>query len=103
MKIINPIILLPSNFLTGMTTGSLPTFIDISSNFGGAAITDDNLIDIMLNDNKKYVSDGGNVLKCYVTDGVPFMSPCLLIYLFFACSFIGELDIKSNDLIFFNI
>ena len=79
MKIINPIILLPSNFLTGMTTGSLPTFIDISSNFGGAAITDDNLIDIMLNKNKKYVSDRGSVLKCYFTDGFCL---CCLIYLF---------------------
>ena len=47
------IILLPSNFLTGITTGSLPTFIDISSNFGGAAIIDDNIIDMMLNNDKK--------------------------------------------------
>ena len=81
MKIINPIKLLPSNFMSGITTGSLPTFIDISSNFGGAAITDDNLIDIMLNNDKKYVLDRGSVLKCYVTDGFPFMLPCLFIYL----------------------
>ena len=30
--------------LKGMTTGSLPTFVDAGSNFGGAAITEDNLI-----------------------------------------------------------
>jgi len=32
----------------GLTTGSLPTFIDAGSNFAGAAIDEDNIIDQML-------------------------------------------------------
>ena len=31
--------------LKGLTTGSLPTFIDLSSNFGSYAITEDNIIE----------------------------------------------------------
>ena len=33
-----------SQRLKGLTTGSLPTFIDIGSNFDGAAIQEDNII-----------------------------------------------------------
>lgn len=35
--------------LKGLTTGSLPTFIDAGSNFGGSAITEDNWLDQMKN------------------------------------------------------
>jgi hypothetical protein len=31
--------------LKGLTTGSLPTFVDVSSNFGSYAVTEDNIID----------------------------------------------------------
>ena len=35
--------------LKGLTTGSLPTFIDIGSNFASAEINEDNIIDQMIN------------------------------------------------------
>lgn len=37
----------------GMTTGSLPTFVDISTNFGSSALFEDNFIDILREKQKK--------------------------------------------------
>lgn len=44
--------------LKGLTTGSLPTFIDVSLNFASSEITEDNLIRQMLALNKKIVFMG---------------------------------------------
>ncbi|KAL7646356.1 UNVERIFIED_CONTAM: hypothetical protein RMT77_003266 [Armadillidium vulgare] len=41
--------------LKGLTTGSLPTFIDASHNFASSEISEDNLIDQLKNYNKKIV------------------------------------------------
>ena len=41
------------SFPLGMTTGSLPTFVDISTNFGSAALFENNFIDIMREKEKK--------------------------------------------------
>ena len=38
--------------LKGLTTGSLPTFIDVSNNFGSSEITEDNIIDQLVSSNK---------------------------------------------------
>lgn len=45
-----------SQRLKGITTGSLPTFIDISSNFNSAAINEDNIIDQLIKAQKRYFS-----------------------------------------------
>jgi phosphatidylinositol glycan class O len=45
-----------SQRLKGITTGSLPTFIDISSNFNSAAINEDNIIDQLIQAQKRYFS-----------------------------------------------
>ena len=44
--------------LKGLSTGSLPTFIDVSSNFGSYEIGEDNLIDQLVMQNKKIVFMG---------------------------------------------
>ena len=44
--------------LKGLTTGTLPTFIDASSNFGGTAIDEDNLVAQLRNQNKTLVHLG---------------------------------------------
>lgn len=44
--------------LKGLTTGSLPTFIDIGSNFATPEINEDNILDQLLNENKKIVFMG---------------------------------------------
>lgn len=44
--------------LKGLTTGSLPTFIDMSSNFASTEINEDNLIDQLLSKGKKAVFMG---------------------------------------------
>jgi len=44
--------------LKGLTTGSLPTFIDVSSNFASYEITEDNIIDQMVKNNKRVVFAG---------------------------------------------
>ena len=44
--------------LKGLTTGTLPTFIDVGSNFGGTAIEEDNLIDQLRLANKTLVHLG---------------------------------------------
>ena len=41
-----------------MTTGSIPTFIDISSNFASPEIDEDNIIDQMINRGRKVVFAG---------------------------------------------
>jgi predicted AlkP superfamily pyrophosphatase or phosphodiesterase len=43
-----------SQRLQGITSGSLPTFIDIGSNLNGEAIQEDNIIDQMLAAEKRY-------------------------------------------------
>ena len=43
-----------SQRLKGLTTGGLPTFIDISSNFGSDVIHEDNLVDQLATLNKRY-------------------------------------------------
>ena len=45
-----------SQRLKGLTTGSLPTFIDIGSNFDSAAIKEDNIIFQLLSAKKKYIN-----------------------------------------------
>ena len=44
--------------LKGLTTGSLPTFVDASSNFASAEISEDNIIDSLVSLNKKIVFMG---------------------------------------------
>ena len=44
--------------LKGLTTGSLPTFVDASANFASTKITEDNIIDQMLKQKKKIVFMG---------------------------------------------
>ena len=46
------------NIFTGLTTGSLPTFIDLSSNFASYEIHEDNIIDQLLSVGKKVVFAG---------------------------------------------
>ena len=44
--------------LKGLTTGSLPTFIDVSSNFGSYEISEDNIIDQLISRDKRVVFAG---------------------------------------------
>lgn len=44
--------------LKGLTTGSIPTFIDISSNFASTEIDEDNIIDQMINRGRRVVFTG---------------------------------------------
>ena len=44
--------------LKGLTTGSLPTFIDVSSNFGSYEISEDNIIDQLVSRDKRVVFAG---------------------------------------------
>jgi len=44
--------------LKGLTTGSLPTFIDMASNFGSHEITEDNLLDQLVGSGKRVVFAG---------------------------------------------
>ena len=44
--------------LKGLTTGSLPTFIDVSSNFGSYDIKEDNIVDQLLANNKTVIFAG---------------------------------------------
>ena len=44
--------------LKGLTTGSLPTFIDASSNFGSSAIDEDNIVDQLVANGKRVVFTG---------------------------------------------
>ena len=44
--------------LKGLTTGSLPTFIDVASNFDSAAISEDNIIDQLVKQNKNVIFMG---------------------------------------------
>lgn len=46
--------------LKGLTTGSLPTFIDLSSNFGSYEITEDNIIDQLRKSGNKRVVFAGD-------------------------------------------
>jgi len=39
--------------LKGLTTGGLPTFVDIGKNFGSSAIEEDNIIDQLIEGKKK--------------------------------------------------
>jgi len=41
--------------IKGLTTGSLPTFIDIGSNFASSEIDEDNIIDIVVRERKNIV------------------------------------------------
>ncbi|UYV73533.1 PIGO [Cordylochernes scorpioides] len=49
--------------LKGLTTGSLPTFIDISSNFAGTEIMEDNLINQVTRQGKKVIFMGDDTWK----------------------------------------
>merc|ERR1711970_718550 len=44
--------------LKGLTTGSLPTFIDVSSNFASYEISEDNIIDQLVKNNRRVVFAG---------------------------------------------
>lgn len=46
--------------LKGLTTGSLPTFIDIGSNFATPEINEDNIIDQIVNNNMTAIFMGDN-------------------------------------------
>lgn len=46
--------------LKGLTTGSLPTFIDVGSNFNTPEINEDNIIDQIVNNNLSAVFMGDN-------------------------------------------
>jgi phosphatidylinositol glycan class O len=50
-----------SQRLKGITTGTLPTFMDISSNFNSAAVNDDNVIDQIRNRSKVLTGQNGDV------------------------------------------
>lgn len=47
--------------LKGLTTGSLPTFIDAGSNFADHNITEDNIIDQLLRHNKRVIFLGDDI------------------------------------------
>ena len=42
--------------IKGLTTGSFPTFIDISNNFDSSEITEDNLIDQIIKNKKANIT-----------------------------------------------
>ena len=44
--------------IKGLTTGSLPTFIDVSANFGSSSVTEDNIIHQFLKQGKKLIFMG---------------------------------------------
>ena len=44
--------------LKGLTTGSLPTFIDVSNNFASAEISEDNIIDQLVSNRRRVVFAG---------------------------------------------
>lgn len=52
--------------INGLTTGSLPTFIDVGSNFASSEINEDNIIDQVLSNNKSVVFMGDDTwVKIY--------------------------------------
>lgn len=54
--------------LKGLTTGSLPTFIDAGSNFAGEAITEDNLISALRNAKKRIAFVGDDTWQALFPD-----------------------------------
>jgi len=54
--------------LKGLTTGSLPTFIDASSNFASSEIDEDNLIDQLVAQNKKIIFMGDDTWESLYPD-----------------------------------
>lgn len=55
--------------LKGLTTGTLPTFIDVGSNFGAPAIAEDNIIQQLAYFNSSQHEEGGNFSKKIVFMG----------------------------------
>jgi predicted AlkP superfamily pyrophosphatase or phosphodiesterase len=53
--------------LKGLTTGSLPTFIDMASNFGSHEVTEDNLLDQLVRNGKRVVFAGDDTWTRYST------------------------------------
>lgn len=60
--------------LKGLTTGSLPTFIDAGSNFDGDTITEDNLLSQLFYNNKTVAFAGDDTWMAMFS---PFLSPNL--------------------------
>ncbi|USP80746.1 uncharacterized protein yc1106_08020 [Curvularia clavata] len=54
--------------LKGLTTGTLPTFIDVGSNFAGQAILEDNLVAQLKNASKRVVHLGDDTWHALFTD-----------------------------------
>ncbi|KAE9964786.1 hypothetical protein BLS_008063 [Venturia inaequalis] len=54
--------------LKGLTTGTLPTFIDAGSNFAGTAIDEDNIVDQLRNASKKVVHLGDDTWHALFPD-----------------------------------
>lgn len=54
--------------LKGLTTGTLPTFIDVGSNFAGQAIHEDNIVSQLKNASKRIVHLGDDTWHALFTD-----------------------------------
>lgn len=61
--------------LKGLTTGSLPTFIDAGSNFAGTAILEDNWVDLLKNANKSMAFVGDDTWTALYPDQFDFSRP----------------------------
>jgi len=64
--------------LKGLTTGSLPTFIDVSNNFGSYSVEEDNIIDQLVGNGKRVAFMGDDTWTSLYPDrfsrSVPFSS-----------------------------
>lgn len=64
--------------LKGLTTGSLPTFIDVSNNFASYSVEEDNIIDQLVSNGKRVVFTGDDTWTSLYPDkfsrSVPFSS-----------------------------
>lgn len=83
--------------LKGLTTGSLPTFIDAGSNFDGSVIEEDNLIKQMYEQGKQIYFAGDDTWESLFS---PFLSPHSKYYESFN---VWDLDTVDNGVIsYFN-
>ncbi|GAM25636.1 hypothetical protein SAMD00019534_088110 [Acytostelium subglobosum LB1] len=84
--------------IKGITTGSLPTFIDVGSNFGGDAIVEDNLIhQLSFNDDEhreEHLSTGFNRSKGHLRKKVVFIGDDTWVTLF-PHHFYSQYDLPS--------
>lgn len=61
--------------LKGLTTGSLPTFIDAGSNFAGTAILEDNWVDLLRKNNQTLAFVGDDTWSAIYPDQFEFCQP----------------------------